>query len=141
MRITDASLLGLLAQIQTDVFRKITFTNLAIISAIFGLVWLLLRYLAKLFKAISDRQPHMRFMILFLEPGVRILLWFSALMFAVEILAPSQDAFLAAIGSAALAVGLGAQDLIKNLIGGLVILADRPYQIGDRVRIGDAYGE
>lgn len=27
------------------------------------------------------------------------------------------------------------------LIGGLVVLADRPYQIGDRVRIGEAYGE
>jgi small-conductance mechanosensitive channel len=137
----DASLLGLLGQIQTNLFQKINFTNLAIISVTLGLVWLLLRYLSKLLKAISDRQPHMRFMILFLEPGVRILLWFSALIFAVQILAPSQDAFLAAIGSAALAVGLGAQDLIKNLIGGLVILADRPYQIGDRVRIGEAYGE
>jgi small-conductance mechanosensitive channel len=36
---------------------------------------------------------------------------------------------------------LGAQDLIKNVIGGLVVLGDRPYQLGDRVRIGDSYGE
>jgi small-conductance mechanosensitive channel len=45
------------------------------------------------------------------------------------------------LGSAALAIGLGLQDLIKNLIGGLVIVADRPYQAGDRIRIGQAYGE
>jgi small-conductance mechanosensitive channel len=75
------------------------------------------------------------------EPAVRILLWFAALLFAVQIMAPSQDAFLAALGSAAIAVGFGAQDLIKNLIGGLVILVDRPYQLGDRVKIGEAYGE
>ena len=30
---------------------------------------------------------------------------------------------------------------MKNIIGGLVILVDRPYQLGDRVKIGDAYGE
>jgi small-conductance mechanosensitive channel len=64
-----------------------------------------------------------------------------ALLFAVSLLAPSKDAFLAALGSAAIAIGLGAQDLIKNLIGGFVIVADRPYQMGDRVKIGDAYGE
>jgi small-conductance mechanosensitive channel len=69
------------------------------------------------------------------------MLWFGALLIAAQILAPSQDAFLAALGSAALAIGLGLQDLIKNLIGGLVVVADRPFQAGDRVRMGGAYGE
>lgn len=32
-------------------------------------------------------------------------------------------------------------DLIKNLIGGFVVIVDRPFQIGDRVQFGDAYGE
>jgi len=54
---------------------------------------------------------------------------------------PSRETFIAAVGSVAIAIGLGAQDLIKNLVGGLVIIADRPYQLGDRVRIGQAYGE
>ena len=45
------------------------------------------------------------------------------------------------LASVGIALGLGAQDLVKNLIGGLVILIDRPYQLGDRVKIGDAYGE
>ena len=39
---------------------------------------------------------------------------------------PSQDAFLAALGSAALAIGLGLQDLIKNLIGGIVVGSPAP---------------
>jgi small-conductance mechanosensitive channel len=40
-----------------------------------------------------------------------------------------------------IALGLGAQDLVKNLLSGLIILIDRPFQLGDRVRIGEAYGE
>ena len=72
---------------------------------------------------------------------MRILLWFIAILLSFDLLAPTQETFFAAIGSVAIAIGLGAQDLIKNLIGGFVVLGDRPYQIGDRVRIGDADGE
>jgi len=57
------------------------------------------------------------------------------------IFSPSRETFFAVLASAGIALGLGAQDLVKNVIGGLVILVDRPYQLGDRVRIGDAYGE
>ncbi len=137
----NASPLFLLAQVKPNIFQNLTFTNVMIVLVSFALVSLLLRYLAKVFDAISDRQPGARFMIKLVEPAVRIFLWFSVTLFAIQLMSPSQDAFLAALGSAALAIGLGAQDLIKNLIGGLVILADRPYQIGDRVKIGDAYGE
>ena len=56
-------------------------------------------------------------------------------------LTPSRESFLAGIGSIAIAVGLGAQDFVRNVVGGLVVIANRPYQLGDRVRIGEAYGE
>jgi hypothetical protein len=45
------------------------------------------------------------------------------------------------VASIGIALGLGAQDLVRNVIGGIVVLADRPFQLGDRVRVGDAYGE
>ena len=37
-----------------------------------------------------------------------------------------------------LAVALAAQDTIKNLLGGLTVLADRPFQVGDAVVLRDA---
>jgi small-conductance mechanosensitive channel len=80
-------------------------------------------------------------MVKWIEPILRITLWFAAIFISFDLLAPSRETFLAAISSVAIAVGLGAQDLVKNLVGGLVILVDRPYQLGDRVKIGDAYGE
>ena len=135
--------LVLLAQAKVPTIAQETFTptNIIVVLLTFLIVWLLLRYLAIFFNAISNWQPRARFLIKVVEPVIRIFLWFAAFLFAVWDLSPSPNAFLAALGSAALAIGLGAQDLIKNLIGGLVILGDRPYQLGDRVRMGEAYGE
>ncbi|MBL8228729.1 MAG: mechanosensitive ion channel [Bryobacterales bacterium] len=124
-----------------SIFASITAGKLAIVLAAFGAVWISLRYLRRGFEAIALARPRMRFLARSIEPVLRILLWFAAGLFALEVLAPSWNAFLAAIGSAALAIGLGAQDLIKNLIGGFVIIADRPYQLGDRVDVGGVYGE
>ncbi len=103
--------------------------------------WVLIRYISRLFNLLGGRVPRSRFVMRLLEPAVRIGVWFAAIFVAFGLLAPTQETFLAAIASIGLALGLGAQDLIKNLVGGLVILADRPYQLGDRVRIGEAYGE
>jgi small-conductance mechanosensitive channel len=68
-------------------------------------------------------------------------LWLIAGGLIARIFAPSSDAVLALTASLGIAIGFGAQDLVKNLIGGLIILTDRPYQLGDRVQIGDAAGE
>ena len=135
--------LTLLAQAKTATVDQGEFkmSSVVLVLVTFLLVWLLLRYLAILFNAISNWRPRTRFLVKVVEPVIRIFLWFAAFLFAAWDLSPSPNAFLAALGSAALAIGLGAQDLIKNLIGGFVILGDRPYQLGDRVRMGEAYGE
>lgn len=119
------------------------FTLGRVFSVILLLVftWLLIRYATQLLGVLSSRSPRARFAVKWFEPVMRISLWFTAMFLSFELLAPSRETFLAAIGSVAIAIGLGAQDLIKNLVGGLVVLADRPYQLGDRVKIGSAYGE
>jgi len=45
------------------------------------------------------------------------------------------------MGSSALALGFAAQDILKNIFGGLLIIFDRPFQVGDRINIGGNYGE
>lgn len=109
--------------------------------AILAVTWLLIRWISGFLEYLSGRVPRARFFFKRLEPVLRITLWFFAILLLFGLLAPSRETFLASIASLGLALGLGAQDLIKNVIGGLVILVDRPYQLGDRVRIGEAYGE
>jgi small-conductance mechanosensitive channel len=126
---------------QLDILRFFTATRIISVGIVLLAAWLSIRYSTKLLTVIGERGPRARFVVKWIEPIVRIALWFVAIFVSFDLLAPSRETFLAAVGSVAIAIGLGAQDLVKNLIGGLVILVDRPYQLGDRVRIGDAYGE
>jgi small-conductance mechanosensitive channel len=111
------------------------------VAVLITATWVLLKWMRGFLDGLEKHNPRLRFFLRQVEPPLRIVIWFGALIVSAEILAPSKNAFVAALGSAALAIGLGLQDLIKNLIGGLVIVADRPYQTGDRVKVGEAYGE
>jgi len=44
-------------------------------------------------------------------------------------------------GAAGIAIGLGLQALMNNVVSGFVILVDRPIKIGDRIDIGGVNGE
>jgi small-conductance mechanosensitive channel len=44
------------------------------------------------------------------------------------------------VGIFGLAASLAAQDILKNFFSGLYLLVERPFQIGDLVKIGDNIG-
>jgi small-conductance mechanosensitive channel len=126
---------------QSLILTQLTIGKLLFAAALIAGTWMLLRWISASLERVSSHNVRLRFLLRQIEPPVRIAVWFGALLMAAQVVAPSKDAFLAALGSAALAIGLGLQDLIKNLIGGLVIVVDRPYQSGDRIRLGEAHGE
>jgi small-conductance mechanosensitive channel len=47
-------------------------------------------------------------------------------------------AFFAAVG---VGIGFGLQDIAKNFISGLILLVERPIQVGDRIDIGQVSGD
>lgn len=56
----------------------------------------------------------------------------------------SVTSLLTILGAGSLALGLAAQDTISNMISGFIIMIDRPFRVGDRVKIptgevGDVY--
>jgi MscS family membrane protein len=120
---------------------KITVGKLAQIALLILVAWVVIRWLSRIFDLLSNKILRSRFLLKLLEPICRIGIWFAVIFLSIRIFAPSHEAFLTSLASLGLAIGLGAQDLIRNVAGGIVVLIDRPYQLGDRVRIGDAYGE
>ncbi len=66
---------------------------------------------------------------------VLLLIWTAYLVAGREI-AP----LIGALGVAGLAVSLAAQDTFSNFIAGVVLLADRPFRLGDWIRVGDKLG-
>lgn len=125
-----------------DLVQKISFGKIVTAVLVLVAVYLLVRASDGLWNALGVRMPRARFFFLRLAPLVRFCLWLGAgLLLVAGIIAPTRETLFAILAAAGVALGLGSQDLVKNLIGGLVILADRPYQVGDRVKIGGAYGE
>lgn len=49
--------------------------------------------------------------------------------------------FIAVTGSVAVALGFAFKDYASSVIAGLIALFEQPYQVGDRVQIGEEYGE
>jgi len=39
------------------------------------------------------------------------------------------------------AIGFGLKDLFADVIGGITVALEKPYQVGDKIRMGDYYGE
>ena len=61
-------------------------------------------------------------------------------LFVLGNLGVNVTSLVAGLGLGGLAVALAAQDTIRNLLGGVTIFADRPFQVGDWVVVNDIEG-
>ncbi|MBL7545555.1 MAG: mechanosensitive ion channel [Bdellovibrionaceae bacterium] len=57
------------------------------------------------------------------------------------IIQPPKALLLAVSGTLAVALGLSLKDLISSVVAGVILLFDRPFQVGDRVTFEGTYGE
>jgi small-conductance mechanosensitive channel len=84
----------------------------------------------------------MRFTIKAVVPIVRIFGWtFVLYLIIAGVIAPPIETLIAVTASAGIAIGFASQDILKNIFGGIMILFDRPFQIGDKIEVGKYYGE
>lgn len=58
------------------------------------------------------------------------------IVFIADVLGISPASLIAGLGIGGLALALAAQDTVKNLFGSLTVVLDRPFEIGDDVKIG-----
>ncbi len=124
------------------------FTDLVSLSkvisviTVFFLVWLLIKGLNFAFDYIASKSNRYRLRILRMQPFIVISLWaIATYIVIVSIFSPKPESLYAMLASSALALGFASQDILKNIFGGLMIIFDRPFQIGDRINVGGNYGE
>ncbi|MGC1509891.1 mechanosensitive ion channel [Ketobacter sp. MCCC 1A13808] len=105
-------------------------------------LWLSNELLRRSSQRLMDFIPSRRFMILQLATLLTFIWYFAgAYWMLVGILQPPKEMLLALAGSAAVAMGFAFKDVAASIIAGLILLFDRPFQVGDRVSFGDTYGE
>lgn len=116
---------------------KVVFSFLIIIST-----YIFLRILALILGVWAERNTKHRVTIKGIIPLARIICWTGSLTFIlVAVFKPPMASVLAFSASIGVAVGFASQDLLKNIFGGIIIIFDKPFQIGDKVQIGKYYGE
>jgi len=76
-----------------------------------------------------------------LEIAARYLIWFVAILLILANFKIDITPLLAGAGIGALALALAAQDILSNFLGGAIITMDKPFRIGDRVKIDTFFGD
>lgn len=99
-----------------------------------GMVWVLDR--------LAEQSATRRLFFKKLVPIIRILMWILAVylifVYVFKITGGNLSAAWTAVG---VAVGFASQEILKNIFGGLIIIIDQPFQVGDKINIGGTYGE
>lgn len=98
--------------------------------------WALLRLVEPVYFILKDFNrvltPEMRQWVV---KALRILVWLVGGATLLELWGVRVLPIIAGLGLVGVAVALGAQDLFKNLISGVLVLTERRFRVGDWVRI------
>jgi len=121
---------------------SITFGKIFWAAIVFLIGLVIIKYSARLLESIGERWTNLRLTIKGVVPVVRISGWTVVLYFIIaNIFEPPIETLVALTASAGIAIGFASQDILKNIFGGIMILFDRPFQVGDKIEIGNYYGE
>ncbi len=109
---------------------------------VFVLALIIIRFTTRLLEAVAERWINLRLFIKGVIPIIRITGWTVVIyIILIGIIAPPIATLITATASLGIAIGFASQDILKNIFGGIMILFDRPFQVGDKIEIGSHYGE
>ncbi len=116
--------------------------KIALTVLIFGTAWILSHLTVAALDKIGDQVATRRLLIKKITSLVRFGIYMAgAFVVIFGVIDPAPSTLLALATALGVVIGLSLQDLIKSIFAGIIILIDAPFQVGDRVKFGDAYGE
>jgi small-conductance mechanosensitive channel len=125
-----------------QLIEMLSFAHLAKAALTLALAWLALRGIYIAITYLSNKFPRYRLQFGQSFPVIRLLTWALVVGYiVVGILDPPESVVYATLGSIGLAIGLAAQDGIRNLLAGVMIIFNPPFRVGDMVTLGGHYGE
>lgn len=125
-----------------DVQDIISFRKLFSSALVLFVIYFVLRFFTSLIENLSERFTSNRLVLKRIIPILKITLWSLGLYFVIAgILDPPIETIITVSASVGIAVGFASQDILRNVFGGIMIILDKPFQVGDKIDIAGHYGE
>ena len=110
-----------------------------------GLAWLAIRIVDAIARVITARMRRRErrqaiSVITLVRRSVKVLLLIIAALAILDTFGFDMTTGVAALGLGGLALALGAQKTVENLVGSVTVIADRPVQVDDFCRVGSVVG-
>jgi len=111
------------------------------IVVIFG-AWLTIRFINDSVERLSKQFANRRLLLHKVATILQFVIYVGTGA-AVLLLSFRLDAGVLAVigGTVAVSVGFAVKDVVASFIAGIMIMIDRPFQVGDRISFGDQYGD
>ncbi len=114
------------------------------ISSILVIViaYLLIRILTFILVLISERSGQYRITVKMVIPLLKFSIYGIATYYILANILKWESSQLIIFGGLlGAAIGFGLKDLFADVIGGIVITLEKTFQVGDKIKMGDYYGE
>lgn len=125
-----------------QLIHKINLLNIGIFSATIIMISLCVKVIRIISEFFSKRFSSQRMFIFAWIPLVNFLLYFVGVFTSFYIIfEPTREFLITSLVSSFFAIGFALKDLITSMIAGIVLLIDKPFQVGDRITFEKHYGE
>ncbi|MBC3787738.1 mechanosensitive ion channel family protein [Spirosoma utsteinense] len=71
---------------------------------------------------------------------VRLVILIAGILLAIAASGISIDKFTVVLGALSVGIGLGMQNIVSNFVSGIILIFEKPFQIGDYVELADKKG-
>lgn len=110
------------------------------ILIILNITWLFARLASNLLDEYWGSKSHSRKMMPVAKRVLLVFLWLIGIVMALSNVGVNIGALLGTLGIGGIAFALAAQDTVKNIFGAFTIFTDKPFSIGDTVKIDNFEG-
>ena len=117
-------------------------SGLAMSAVLILSAWALLRFVDALVEDMGRANAERRLMLQRVNAIVHFFVYITTIVTVILLSFKISEQVMAILGGAIfISIGFATRDLLASLVAGVMIIFDRPFQVGDRVRFGGEYGD
>ncbi len=126
----------------SQIDKLISWPKVIFIILFFIATYYITAFIGRILDNFAERTSKYRLRIKRTVPIIRVVLWIMAIYVSIAgVIQPPYATVITVMASVGIAVGLASQDVLKNLFGGVMLILDRPFQVGDKIQFEEHYGE